>query len=143
MSWQVLSWKVHLALLNAKLEPYLGSLHGIQFSKPSSICDFLELYRSLMDDFVLGYARELSPSDFVLKDEGFSKTRKGKRQYLNEELQREFFKNLNLYFQKEVKIPRIRVGQKQEIETLINEEALLLAKFLRNESETWIPRINA
>jgi len=32
-------------------------------------------------------------------------------------------------------------GESQEIETLINEEALLLAKYLRNERETWEPRI--
>ena len=40
----------------------------------------------------------------------------------------------------EVEIPRIKVGKKQTIETLINEEALLLAKFLRNERIDWIPR---
>jgi hypothetical protein len=32
-------------------------------------------------------------------------------------------------------------GEKQEIETLINEEALRLAKYLRGENETWIPRV--
>ena len=32
-------------------------------------------------------------------------------------------------------------GKKQTVETLINEEALLFAKYLRNERETWIPRI--
>lgn len=36
---------------------------------------------------------------------------------------------------------RIRRGEHQEIETLINEEALLFAKYLRDERETWIPRI--
>lgn len=34
----------------------------------------------------------------------------------------------------------IRVGKRQTIETLINEEALLFAKFLRNEQEKWTPR---
>jgi hypothetical protein len=42
-----------------------------------------------------------------------------------------------------VKVHRIMRGEKQELETLINEEALLLAKFLRNEGETWIPRISS
>jgi len=32
-------------------------------------------------------------------------------------------------------------GEKQELETLINEEALLFAKFLRDELEIWKPRI--
>jgi hypothetical protein len=40
-----------------------------------------------------------------------------------------------------VDVPRIRHGKHQEIETLICEEALLFAKYLRNERETWIPRI--
>jgi hypothetical protein len=40
-----------------------------------------------------------------------------------------------------VEIPRIRVGAKQEIETLINEEAFLFAKYLRGERPPWIPRI--
>jgi hypothetical protein len=34
-----------------------------------------------------------------------------------------------------------RIGKRQTIETLINEEALLLAKFLKDEWKTWIPRI--
>jgi hypothetical protein len=41
-----------------------------------------------------------------------------------------------------VEIPAIRHGKKQAIETLISEEALLLAKYLRNENKTWILRIS-
>jgi CRISPR/Cas system-associated endonuclease Cas1 len=52
-------------------------------------------------------------------------------------------KILNEYFETKVEIPRIRTGKKQSIETLINEEALLLAKYLRGERKTWIPRILA
>jgi len=33
------------------------------------------------------------------------------------------------------------MGEQQEIETLINEEALLLAMFLRDEKQSWKPRI--
>jgi hypothetical protein len=40
-----------------------------------------------------------------------------------------------------VEIPRIRHGKKQTLDTLINEEVLLLAKFLRNERKEWIPRL--
>ena len=35
---------------------------------------------------------------------------------------------------------RYQVGKKQTIETLINEETLLLAKFLRNERKEWNPK---
>jgi len=32
-------------------------------------------------------------------------------------------------------------GNRQTLETLISEEALLFAKYLRGERESWIPRI--
>lgn len=40
-----------------------------------------------------------------------------------------------------VEVPRIRIGRRQTIETLINEEALLFTKYLRDERGTWVPRI--
>ncbi len=49
--------------------------------------------------------------------------------------------DLNLFFQSKVKMPRMRMGEQQEIETLISEEALLFAQYLRNEKDSWIPRI--
>jgi len=39
-----------------------------------------------------------------------------------------------------VQVPRIRIGRRQTVETLIDEEALLLAKFLRKEQKAWLPR---
>jgi hypothetical protein len=50
-------------------------------------------------------------------------------------------KNLNDYFDTKIDLPLIRHGKRQRIETLINEEALLLAKYIRNEKNDWIPRI--
>jgi hypothetical protein len=44
-------------------------------------------------------------------------------------------------FGKRVEVPRIRHGSGQALETLINEEALLLAKYLRGEAKYWTPRI--
>jgi len=40
-----------------------------------------------------------------------------------------------------VEVKRIRNGEHQTLETLINEEALLLAKYLRGEAKDWNPRI--
>lgn len=124
-----------------KLEPYLGFLHSTAKGKPSLVCDFQELYRYLVDDFVIQYCRSLRKQDFIIRNEYFSKNRKGKREYLDESQTRNLVKSLNQYLQSEVEIPRIRMGNKQEIETLINEEALLLAMFLRNEKKDWISRI--
>jgi hypothetical protein len=45
-------------------------------------------------------------------------------------------------FESEVSVPLIRArAEKQRIESLINEEALLLAKYLRGEIKSWVPRI--
>ena len=70
-----------------------------------------------------------------------SKKRKGIREYLNDAETRRMMRELTGYFESKVDISLIRHGKRQRIETLINEDALLLAKFLRDERKTWIPRI--
>ena len=141
LGYEVLQWKVHRACLKAKLEPFLGFLHSVQYSKPSLVCDLEELYRYLVDDFVLDYVQGLKPGDFTTKTVEASKSRKGKREYLNDTKTREMMRELNDCFDIKIEIPLIRHGKRQRIETLINEESLLLAKFIRNESNDWVPRI--
>jgi len=84
----------------------------------------------------------LSEESRVMKSEDFSKKRKGKGKYLNDSQTRALLKDLNRYFQSKVEIPRIRMGDEQEIETLTSEEALLFAMSLRNERQSWKPRID-
>ena len=79
----MLSWKVHRALIKAKLEPYRGFLHSVQYGKPSLVFDFMEFYRYLIDDFLIEYCRNLKPRDFTVKTEKINK-KIGKRQYLND-----------------------------------------------------------
>ncbi len=105
------------------------------------MCDFEELYRYLIDDFIIQYALSLKEKDFALKEEAFSSNRKGKRHYLNGAKNGEFLKRLNLYFRSKVEVPRAQVGRRQELESLIGEEAFLFAKYLRNEIQDWSPRI--
>lgn len=141
LGYTLLRWKVHVALLKAELEPYLGFLHSTQFGKPSLVADFQELYRFLVDDFIIQHFMSLSKKDFVLKEENYSTKRKGKREYLKKQKNKDFVKKLNKYFVSTIEVPRIRVGKRQEIETLINEEAFLFAKYLRGEKTHWNPRI--
>jgi CRISPR/Cas system-associated endonuclease Cas1 len=94
-----------------------------------------------VDDFVIQFYKRLRREDFILKSEDFSTKRKGKREYLNDVQTHSLMKDLDQYFESMVEIPRIRMGERQEIETLINEEALLLAQYLRNEKQSWRPRI--
>jgi hypothetical protein len=60
---------------------------------------------------------------------------------LNNAETRDFPRKLNGWFEANAEIPRIRAGERQEMETLINEEAMLFAKYLRNEKKDWLPRI--
>ena len=57
---------------------------------------------------------------------GCKGNRKGNREYLNDVKTREMLKHLYHYLEEMVEVPRIRIGKRQNIETLINEEALLL-----------------
>ncbi len=139
LAYELLAWKVHRALINAKLEPYLGFLHSEQFGKPSLVCDFQELYRYLIDDFVVQYCQQIGKRDFTFKTEKLSAQKKGKREYLNDVETKIFTARLNDFFETSIEIPRIKVGNRQTVETLINEEALLLAKYLRKKCKDWIP----
>ena len=128
LAYTILKYRVHSAILKAHLEPYLGFVHGEQFGKPSLVCDFMELYRYLIDSFIIEFSQTLKPNDFMLKTEWYSTNRLGKRQVLNSEKTRELTQSLNSFFESKVEIPRIRHDNKQTLETLINEEVLLLAK---------------
>ena len=65
----------------------------------------------------------------------------GKKIHLCEYETNDLADGLNNLFDSEVEIPRIKHGSKQTIDTLISEEALLFAKYLRNERKDWNPRI--
>jgi len=138
--YYILKCRVHKALIKAKLEPYLGFLHSTAHGKPSLVCDFQELYRYLIDDFLIERCQKLHKNDFVRITDFIMHLKMGKRIHLCEYEADELAENLNSFFRRTVEIPRIRIGRRQTIATLINEEALLLAKFLRDERRKWTPR---
>jgi CRISPR-associated protein Cas1 len=141
LAYTVLKWKVYRAIISAKLEPFLGFLHSEQFSKPSLVCDLMELYRYLVDDFVIQYCKTLKKKDFAMNQEEYSSGKKGQRQYLKKASAQDMMKKLNAFFETIVEVPRIRHGSKQTLETLITEEVMLLAQYLRNERPEWTPRL--
>lgn len=138
LSYEILSWKIFRALIKAKLEPYLGFLHSIQENKPSLVCGFQELYRSFIDDFLIEYAKTLNRKDF---EPVYGKA-KSPRMFLKHPESSELIEELDNLFESKVNLQRIKkYGKSQTLETLINEEATLLAKYLRNEEPNWKPRI--
>jgi hypothetical protein len=54
---------------------------------------------------------------------------------------RELTREFHDYFREKVNVSRIKHGKRQEIESMINEEAFLLARYLRDERKAWTPRI--
>ena len=139
--YTLLKWKVYASIVKAKMEPHLGYLHSEQFNKPSLACDMMEIYRVQADDFLIGYSESIKKKDIILKPEKYVRHKAGKREYLNDSKTRDMRNAFYAYLEQKVEIPRIKHGNRQSVETLISEEALLLAKFLRNERKEWIPRI--
>jgi len=60
IAYELLSWKVHRALIKAKLKPYLGFLHSVQPKKPSLVCNFMKLYPYLIENFLIEYCPRVS-----------------------------------------------------------------------------------
>ena len=139
--YYVLKCRVHKALLKAKLEPYLGFLHSVQFGKPSLVCDFQELYRYLIDDYLIERCHTLHKKDFVIVTDFMMHLKMGKKIHLCEFEADNLAEGLNSLFDRRVDVARIKHGNSQTVDTLISEEALLFAKYLRNEKKDWIPRL--
>jgi len=141
LTYTMLKWKCYRAVSKAHLEPYLGYLHTyLTPYRPNLVCDFMELYRHLIDDFLIRNCQKLTRKDFCLKPVIIGR-KKGKRMFLKDEIASSLVNRLHDYFMLKVKVPRIKRGMKQEVETLINEEAMLIGKYLRDERKEWIPRI--
>jgi CRISPR/Cas system-associated endonuclease Cas1 len=141
LEWLVLKCRVHKALLKAKLETYLGFLHSVQFGKPSLVCDFQELYRYLIDDYLIERCQKLHKNDFVVVTDFMMQLKMGKKIHLCEFEADSLAEDLANLFDRLVDVTRIKHGNRQTIDTLISEEALLFAKYLRNERRDWNPRI--
>ena len=80
--------------------------------------------------------------DFVVVTDFMMRLKMGKRGHLCEFEADSLAEGLNQLFQYKVNVPRTKYSKTQTIDTLISEEALLLAKFLRDERSTWSPRIS-
>jgi predicted membrane-bound dolichyl-phosphate-mannose-protein mannosyltransferase len=85
--------------------------------------------------------QHLDKSLAVSVREQIAKNKMGYRQFLDDLKTDELMEGINKLFISTVNIPSMRYGEKQTIETLINQETQILAKYLRNERKTWIPRI--
>ncbi len=109
--------------------------------EPSLVCDIQELYRHLIDDFLIERAKKFHKNDFVVVTDFMMKLKMGKKIHLCDYETDKLADDLNNLFEKPVQIPRMNVGKWQTFDSLISEECLLLAKYLRNERKEWNPRL--
>lgn len=140
LGYKVLFWKVWLSIIRSHLEPYMGYVHTISYGKPALVVDMMEIYRSFIDNYVIKFCKDMSPKDLVAVEDDITRT-KSKRMYLKASRSYEFTNKILEYFTTMVKIPRKNVGVRQEFESLLNEECMQLAKYVRNEIPSWNPRI--
>jgi CRISPR-associated protein Cas1 len=69
--YTVLTMDVLSAIQTAGLDPYLGTLHEIDWGRPSLACDLVEEFRTgISDSLVLGLVnrRAVTPEDFIFRD---------------------------------------------------------------------------
>jgi hypothetical protein len=95
----------------------------------------------LIDDFLIERCQNLRKKDFVLVTDFMMYLKMGKKIHLKEYETDSLAEDLNAFFDRMVDVERIKVGKRQTIDTLISEEALLFAKYLRSERKDWIPRL--
>ena len=88
-----------------------------------------------------GKKKSLKTINVIRYCEILSRKKISKSETLNDCDSKGLIRELNRFFESNIEIPRMRVGKRQTLETLISEEALLLAKYLRNERKDWAPRI--
>lgn len=48
----------------------------MQHGKPSLVRDLMDIYRYLIDNFLIGYCRKLKPRDFIVKTNKLAETKK-------------------------------------------------------------------
>jgi len=94
----------------------------------------------MIDDFLIERCQKLKKKDFVLVTDFMMHLKMGKKIHLKEYETNDLAEDLNAFFDRMVDVERIKVGKRQTVDTLISEEALLFAKYLRNEKTDWIPR---
>jgi CRISPR-associated protein Cas1 len=116
-------------VMYAHLDPYLGYLHSIQFAKPSLVCDIQEIFRSLIDEFLINYSQKLSEDDFENKNG---------RVLLKQKESYKLIKAINGLFDKRIEHQRIKkYGDRSKIRTAIREESIKMAQYIRGEKERY------
>jgi hypothetical protein len=105
------------------------------------VCDFMELYRYLIDDFVIDYCRDLTSRDFSAMREMHG-VKMAKRIFLIDELTDDCVGKLFKFFEKKFPIPSVRRGSRIKLNTIIAKEPFRMWVYIvRTNKGEWIPKI--
>jgi len=132
LGYAVLKRYIIMAMVPMHLDPYLGFLHSYFRFKPSLVYDLIEPFRVVAEDFVLSYHELLSQSSFE---------KVGKRVYLKRDEEIEFMKAMNKRLSKRKSYERYYKPVKARIKTIIKEEPIKLAQYIRNKHQKYQPHI--
>lgn len=132
LSYEVLNWKIMKAILKSKLEPYLGFLHSIQYSKPSLVCDLVEPFRSYIIHFLINYSKTLTSKDFI---KTYLIRGKYPRYFLKHKTAWNLIENLNKQlFESFIPMQRTRKhGKRMVFETFLDEYVSSVARFINTD----------
>ena len=88
------------------------------------------MFRYLIEDFLLEYHQNLEPESFELK---------GKRFFLKEKEKLDLILGVSNLFKRRIFYKRRNYSKTVKINTILQEETLKLAKFLRGKNEIFEP----
>ncbi len=135
LAYEVLNWHLWSSCLDAGLDPYIGFMHTIRHGRPSLICDLIEPYRPLIDDFLLMTTKELGSSDTMIRME-YGKP----RIFLNHKASCMLVAKVRSLLNWAVEKPRRRgYGYKARIRTVIDDDSHALAEHVLNVKGEWTP----
>ncbi len=131
LGYEVLKGEVYRAVMYAHLDPYMGYLHSIQFAKPSLVCDIQEIFRGMIDEFLIDYCQKLKENSF--------KCNNG-RMFLKKQESYRMIKAINKLFDRRIKHQRIKkFGEYSTLKTTIREETIKIGQYLRGDVELYVP----
>ena len=94
------------------------------------VCDIQEIFRSLIEDFLVGYHKNLEPGNFE---------EKGKRIFLKPQEKLRFILEINKLFKQKAPYNRRQTSKKTMIRTIIKEETIKLGQFIRRNTKNYKP----
>jgi len=129
----VLIREILLATIPVHLDPFLGYLHSVQKYKPSLVYDMMESFRALIEDFLLSYHSKIGKDSFE---------KHGDRMFLKQEDEIKMIKAINGLLDQKVPYVRRNYTKTTKIRTVIREEPIKLAQYIREKTENFSPDFN-